>query len=158
MLAEEAPMGFNQSMLPNAEHERSGGDRRGGPTPRFSRYSFYGGRRAELRRETESEGSFVDRYKPGILFVVVWVALMNIGDSFFTLHHLQAGGIELNPVAERLLRTGRLGFVMWKSVMIALALLVLVLHKNFRLARLGMWAAALAYTLLFSYHLYLLGI
>lgn len=110
------------------------------------------------RRGVEAEGSFVDRYRGSVLFVVVWVALMNIGDSFFTLHHLQAGGIEMNPVAERLLQTGRLGFVLWKSVMIAMALMVLAMHKNFRLARVGMWTAASAYTLLLAYHIYLLGI
>ncbi len=149
-------MAFNQSLLPTVGHERVGGDRRQNPTPRFSRYSLNGGRRRTVRRDEEGEGSFVDLYTPTMLFVVIWVALMNIGDSFFTLHHLQHGGIEMNPVADQLLRTGRLGFVLSKGVMIGLALLVLTLHKNFRLARFGMWAAAGAYTLLLAYHIYLL--
>jgi len=83
---------------------------------------------------------------------------MNVGDSFFTLVHLQAGGIELNPIAERLLQTGRLGFVLWKSLLIGVALFVLALHKNFRLARIGIWVAAASYTLLVSYHLVLFRI
>ena len=132
-----------------------GPDRRQRPTPRFSRYSIFGGRRTEVRRPDEMEGSFVDRYGTGIFLAVVWVALMNIGDSFFTLVHLQAGGIELNPVAQLLLETGRWNFVFAKSFLIGLALSVLVVHKNFFLARIGLWTAAGTYTLLVGYHLLL---
>ena len=67
--------------------------------------------------------------------------------------HLQAGGIELNPVAGALLEAGRGGFVFWKSFLISLALLVLAVHKNFYLARIGLWTAAGTYALLFIYHL-----
>lgn len=133
-----------------------GPDRRRRPTPRFSRYTFLGGRRRDVRRPEELEGTYVDRYRGRVVLAVLWVALMNVGDSFFTLWHLQSGGIELNPVADQLLRTGRLGFVLWKSCLIAFALLVLVLHKNFWLARVGLWVAAGGYTLLNIYHLTLL--
>jgi hypothetical protein len=81
---------------------------------------------------------------------------MNVGDSFFTLYHLQAGGIELNPFAAMLLSTGRVGFVVLKSLLISLPLVILCLHKNFFLARVGLFIAAASYTLLFVYHLWLL--
>ena len=142
--------------VPPERPGRRGPDRRRRPTPRFSRYTFFGGRRAVVRRPEEHEGSYVDRYRMRVLLLVSWVALMNIGDSFFTLWHLQSGGIELNPVAAGLLETGRLGFVLWKSLLIAVALLVLVLHKNFWVARLGLWISAGGYTLLNLYHLSLL--
>lgn len=129
------------------------GDRRARPTPRFSRYALRGGRRRRVQRAEEREGTYVDLYGTGMLAAVLWVALMNVADSFFTLVHLQAGGIELNPVAAWLLETGRFGFVFWKCVLISVSLLVLTLHKNFRLARLGLWTAAGAYTLLVAYHL-----
>ena len=132
---------------------RRGADRRWRPTPRVSRFTFHGGRRRGVRRPVELEGSYVDRYGPQVVSAVLWIALMNIGDSFFTLVHLQSGGIELNPVAERLLQAGRFGFVFWKCSMISIALLVLVLHKNFWMARLGLWIAAAGYTLLNVYHL-----
>ncbi len=135
-----------------------GADRRRRATPRFSRYSFVGGRRRDIRRGHEQEGTYVDLYGPQLLIALLWVALMNVGDSFFTLVHLQAGGIELNPIAERLLQTGRFGFVFWKCLLIGVALFVLALHKNFRLARIGIWVAAASYTLLVSYHLVLFRI
>jgi hypothetical protein len=128
-------------------------DRRRTKTPRLSRFSFAGGRRMGVRRWEEVEGSFLDQYGSRLLLILLWIALMNVGDSFFTLIHLQAGGRELNPVADLLLHSGRTGFVVWKSVLIGSALVVLCVHKNFYLARLGMWAAAASYTILIAYHL-----
>jgi hypothetical protein len=132
-----------------------GPDRRRAPTPRFSRYTLWGGRRRGTRRGQEREGTFVDVYGRRLFLLVGWIALMNVGDSFFTLVHLQAGGVELNPVAKLLLTTGRWNFVFVKSILIALALIVLAVHKNFHLARIGLWTAAGTYTCLVAYHLLL---
>jgi len=134
-----------------------GPDRRKRPTPRFSRRSFFGGRRRSIRRDDEREGAFVDLYSTRLFVIVMWVALMNVADSFFTLIHLQRGGSEANPIAQVLLLTGRVSFVFWKSALIAAALLVLCIHKNFSVARYGLWTAALCYTLLLGYHLSLFG-
>jgi hypothetical protein len=142
------------SAAPRVPHR--GPDRRGQPTPRLSRYALWGGRRREVRRTEDREGSFVDQYSGRLFVLMVWIGLMNIGDSFFTLFHLQAGGIELNPFAALLLGTGRTGFVVAKSLLISIPLLVLCLHKNFSLARIGLWVAASCYSVLFLYHLYLL--
>ena len=130
-----------------------GPDRRVNPTPRFSRFTIFGGRRRRARRDGEGTDSFVDVYPNALLFLLAWIAVMNLLDSFFTLVHLQAGGIELNPFAAILLGTGRVGFVVWKSVLIGLAILVLCLHKNFVLARIGILIAAASYTALIVYHL-----
>jgi hypothetical protein len=132
---------------------RRNDDRRVAPTPRFSEYSLLGGRRRRVQRRPEVEGSFIDMYSPVMLVWVMWVSLMNLGDSFFTLIHLQAGGVEVNPVADALLRTGRFGFVFAKGTLIGAALLVLTLHKNFWLARTGLWISTAAYTALLVYHL-----
>jgi len=130
-----------------------GPDRRSRPTPRFSRYTLWGGRRRNARREGEGVDAFVDRYPNWLLALLIWVAAMNISDTFFTLVHLQNGGIELNPVAQLMLNTGREGFVLIKSVLIGTAILVLCLHKNFVLARIGIVVAAASYTALNVYHL-----
>lgn len=143
-------------------HSEGGGlyprgvDRRARPTRRVSRYSFFGGRRKSIRREEERAGAFVDLYDLRSLWVLLWVAAMNAADSFFTIYHLQVGGIELNPVAAAMLDTGRIGFVLAKGVLISLALLVLCIHKNFLLARIGLGVAVGVYTALVGYHLWLL--
>lgn len=132
-----------------------GPDRRKNPTPRLSRYSLWGGRRQNARRSKEGPDTFVDVYGRRLFLLVLWIALMNVGDSFFTLVHLQAGGVEINPVARLLLATGRWNFVFVKSILIGLALIVLAVHKNFHLARVGLWTAAGTYTCLVAYHLLL---
>lgn len=129
-----------------------GPDRRRRATPRFSLYSLWGGRRQRHRRSEEQGNAFVDVYGTRLWLVVMWIVLMNIADSFFTLVHLQNGGVEANPMAQALLTTGREGFVFWKSGLIGLALVVLTIHKNFPMARLGLWVSAGAYTLLLCYH------
>lgn len=131
-------------------------ERRKRPTPRFSRYSLWGGRRRKLRRTGEGDGTFVDQYSNRVWGLVAWVALMNSADSFFTLLHLQDGGIEVNPFAAWMLTAGRTGFVVIKSVLITVPLIVLCLHKNFPLARVGLMIAAGTYTLLCAYHIWLL--
>ena len=143
-----------QGGAPAGPAERSG-DRRSGPTPRFSRYSLWGGRRRGARRGAEEDDTFVDLYGRRLFILVLWIALMNVGDSFFTLVHLQAGGVEINPVARLLLATGRWNFVFVKSILIGVALVVLAVHKNFHLARIGLWTAAGTYTCLVGYHLLL---
>ena len=45
--------------------------------------------------------------------------------------------------------------MLWKGLLIGVALAVLTVHKNFGLARAGLWLAAGGYTLLCCYHLYL---
>jgi len=130
-----------------------GTDRRRRPTPRLSPWSFRRGRRRGPRRAGELEGSFVDRYSRRLWILILWIAVMNVADSFFTIVHLQNGGIELNPVAAALLESGRAGFVIWKSTLIGVPLVVLCIHKNFALARLGIVAAAATYTALCLYHL-----
>jgi hypothetical protein len=133
-----------------------GPDRRKRPTPRFSRYAWFGGRRRKARRGGEGPNSFVDHYSLTVWGLLLWVALMNAADSFFTLLHLQNGAIEINPFAVWMLSTGRLGFVAIKSILITVPLVVLCLHKNFLLARVGLIIAAGTYTLLCAYHIWLL--
>ena len=99
----------------------------------------------------------MDLYDWPLVGALVWIAIANVADSFFTLHHLQGRGVELNPIAEKLLQVGHFGFVSIKCGLISIALLVLLMHKNFAAARVGIWVAGVAYTLLFAYHLLLLG-
>lgn len=129
-----------------------GSDRRERKTPRFSSYSLSNGQRGRVRRREEREGTFVDLYGSGLLIALMWITLANVADSFFTLIHLQGGGTEVNPIADILLRAGLTRFVLMKSALVGMALLVLCVHKNFKIARIGLWTAAGAYTLLIAYH------
>ncbi|MBK9383847.1 MAG: hypothetical protein IPN34_03340 [Planctomycetes bacterium] len=134
---------------------RDGPDRRKRPTPMFSRYTFFGGRRHAIRREGEREGAFVDLYGPGILMLVLLVVGLNIFDSFFTLVYLQRGGLEANPIVQLLLDQGMGTFVLVKNLVIGFALCMLCVCKNFSYARLGLQIAIWVYSLLAVYHIFL---
>jgi Domain of unknown function (DUF5658) len=126
------------------------GDRRQRPTPPFSRYSLFGGRRASSSADT-----FTDLYSPAVLAVLLGICALNLLDAFFTLVYLQRGGSEANPIADAMLRKSPTFFVFWKTFVLGNALAILCLHKNFRRARAGIVVGAGIYVLLILYHLFL---
>lgn len=132
-------------------------DRRRKPTPMLSRYVFFGGRRREVRRVQQREGSFVDIHSRPIMYMVVAIVVLNLLDAGFTLLFLSHGGQELNPFVQVVLDFGAhpWPFVLLKTAGIGLACTFLVLTKNFRPAQLGLWAVLIGYTVLLGWHIYL---
>jgi hypothetical protein len=53
---------------------------------------------------------------------------------------------------EMLLRGSDMLFLLQKCVVVGLWLVILVIHKNFRIARWGLWAALALYTAILFYH------
>ena len=124
-----------------AAERRSGPDRRQRPTPMLSRYALFGGRRRTVRRDEEREGAFVDVHGPRILLMTVSIVALNLLDAWFTLLFLSHGGQELNPMVQFVLDLGGhpWPFLLLKTVGIGCLCAFLVLTKNFRSARFGLW-------------------
>ena len=139
-------------------HQRRGGDRRKRPTPMWSRYVFFGGRRRHIRREEEREGAFVDVHGPGVFVVILAIVGLNLLDAWFTLLFLSHGGKELNPVVQYVLEfeSHPWPFVILKTLGIGAACMFLAMTRNFTAARYGLWTVFLGYSALLSWHLYLL--
>lgn len=133
-------------------------DRRQRPTPMFSRYVFWGGRRRHVRRIEERDGAFVDIHGPWALLVVLAVVALNLLDAFFTLLFLSHGGTELNPLVQLVLESEwhPWPFLLLKTIGIGLACGFLIVAKHFRSARWGMAFVLLGYTVLLGWHLFLL--
>ena len=135
---------------------RSVSDRRQAPTPFWS--AFLGlRRRRHGRRAGEQERIYVDRFTRRDVVLVVAILLLNIFDAFFTLIWLQRGGAEGNPAMAWLLEIGVGPFLIQKCLVVGAWLLLLVIHKNFRIARLGLWSLAGIYSLLILYHFALIA-
>ena len=133
---------------------RSGDDRRAKPTRGWD--ALLGHRRRHRgRREGESENAYVDRYTRQDVALVLGVFLLNILDAFFTLRWLEMGGGEGNPIMEALIKSSDLMFLFQKCVVVGLWLLILVIHKNFRIARTGLWGAFILYACILVYHFFL---
>jgi hypothetical protein len=82
----------------------------------------------------------------------VTIFLLNVGDAFFTMRWLDRGGKEANPVMEFFLDIGPGAFLAQKCLLVGIWLLVLVVHKNFRFARVGLYATLVVYAVLMLVH------
>ena len=132
---------------------RASQDRRLTPTPLVSRFLLRGARRVGRRAEEQTH-VYVDR--PGRWAAGAFLALLalSVVDADLTLRVLSDGGDEANPVMRATLALGSSGFVILKLAATFLCSSFLCLHRNWALARAGLWIALAAYVLVLLYHIY----
>lgn len=132
-------------------------DRRGDPTPAFSRFSLRG-RRARIRRDRDlARGRYVDRSSGRHLALILTLLILIVVDTGSTLYILRhEGGQELNPLMDRALKSGVGWFLLWKLAPLPLAFLLLSVHRYFRWVRAGLVFLLGVYGVLALYHVYLL--
>jgi hypothetical protein len=137
--------------LPTGEERRVSTDRRDEPTRLWdSMFGFH--RRQKGRRTGEADNIYVDSYTRQDLLLTIGVLVLNILDAFFTLRWLGMGGGEGNPLMDMLIRANDMLFLLQKCVVVGLWLVILIVHKNFRIARYGLWGAFILYTGILFYH------
>lgn len=139
----------------NATELPRGPDRRRHPTPMLSRYTFFGGRRRTARRENEGEGLFIDVYSLRLSLLLLLFFALTVFDSVATLFYLRKGGTELNPIAQWMIEQGNIEFVLIKGLLTAVCVVFVMLHKNFRYARLAIVVGFSFYFALAIYHIVL---
>jgi hypothetical protein len=130
--------------------ERRAGDRRETPTRLFG--SRLTPQRRTGGRRDEDHSSYVDRYTRRDVALILTIFLLNVADAFFTMLWLGRGGREANPVMDFFLDIGPDAFLIQKCIVVGMWLLVLIAHKNFRFARLGIYASLVVYALLLIVH------
>lgn len=108
-------------------------------------------RRATGRRD-EDLNHYVDRYTRRDVILVMTIFILNVGDAFMTMLWLSRGGREANPVMDFFLDIGPGAFLVQKCVVVGFWLLILLVHKNFRFARIGLYASLAVYALLMIMH------
>ena len=139
-----------------AAERRSGGDRRSRPTSAFSAF-LRRGKRRQGRRQGETERTYVDTFSRGDVTLLLGIFILNILDALFTLLWLQRGGEEANPLMAFLLSMGEGVFLLQKCIVVGIWLIVLLIHKNFRLARIGLYSLAGIYALVIVGHFALIA-
>ncbi len=114
--------------------EYRGKDRR-----RYSLRTVYGSlfinRRRNIRRQDELLNSYIDWYGPWPLIASILIILMCCLDAFFTLLLINNGAMEMNILMDWLIKKDIQTFAAVKMAVTSLALLVLVMHFNFRIYR-----------------------
>ncbi|MCR9093931.1 MAG: DUF5658 family protein [bacterium] len=138
--------------------DRRAGDRRDEPTRLFGGW-LTPRRRAGGRRDSDRAG-YVDRYTRRDVVLLLSVFLLNVFDAWMTMQWLSRGGREANPVMDFFLDISPTAFLVQKCLVVGFWLLILVAHKNFRFARIGLYASLVVYALLMLMHfgIVLLGI
>jgi hypothetical protein len=121
----------------------------------LSRYSFLGGRRSQGRRSGETENVYVDVYSTRLVGLLLFFFALTVIDSVSTLFYLGKGGRELNPIAQWMIDRGPVTFVLAKGIVSGLCLAFVMLHKNYRAARVALGLGFAFYFLLGAYHLVL---
>jgi len=130
--------------------ERRVAKRRSQPTRPWSR--FFGPLRRARGRRISDRAHYVDVYSRQDVFLLLAVFLLNVGDAFFTMMWLERGGREANPIMDFFLDIGPGAFIAQKCFIVGFWLVLLLVHKNFRFARVGLYAALAVYGLLMILH------
>lgn len=109
-------------------------------------------RRAHHGRRDSDHSSYVDRYSRRDVALILTIFIMNVGDAFFTMLWLDRGGQEANPVMDFFLDIGPGAFLIQKCIVVGIWLVALLVHKNFRFARIGLYISFVAYAILMLIH------
>ncbi|GBD94572.1 hypothetical protein BMS3Abin05_02183 [bacterium BMS3Abin05] len=93
---------------------------------------FWCGRRVVNRRQSDGQTNYyVDRYSLRSSLIVIWIVLLSVADSFFTLVLLQHGAVEINPIMRLTLKFGTYPFFFIKYFLTIFSVILLLIHKNF---------------------------
>jgi hypothetical protein len=136
---------------------RSRMDRRGEASIRTVLSSRQRRRKSRGRRKTD-RGAYVDIYDPRTWGIVVAILLLSLMDALLTgLYVIRGSARELNPLLNAILDWGGLpAFYTAKAAMTILPMFVILIHKEWTLARYAARLVLWAYVLLSFYHLLLL--
>ncbi len=138
------------------ENRNDVSDRRDRPTPMFSRFTLRG-RRTRVRRDLDMiRGRYVDRTTGRHLILVLLLMVFIALDAMSTLHILDHGGSEANPIMENALRKGTGWFLLIKLGPLPVAFLLLSIHRHFSWVRGALILLVVIYGTLALYHLSLL--
>ena len=74
----------------------------------------------------------MDRYGPGLFFLLILILGLNVLDAFLTMIILENGGEEANPIVRFAIQLLGDRFWVWKFLMVAVPLVLLCLHSKFR--------------------------
>ena len=115
--------------LPSFER-RSGYDRRHRRLGILSKY-WLTGRRAGVRREEDKQRAYrIDRHSSRTLAVILIIVLLSVIDAILTLHLVDRGATELNPVMDYYLGQGPLTFFWVKYMLTSAALIIILTNKT----------------------------
>lgn len=123
-------------------------------------YALFLQRRRSRRRMVESGTGYFDRYNTVTFLIALSLMLLCTFDSYFTLLLINRGSVELNPLWAWALERHVLLFFVGKYLLTGMAVIMSVLHGEFRLFGVRgvhlLSAGVVAYAVLVEYQLSML--
>jgi hypothetical protein len=110
---------------------RRKGDRRWRNRPRLKFFLLGGLRKSARRGDDKKHFIYVDQYRPWLLVAVMLLVILSISDGLFTLHLIEHGATEENPVMAWFLNLGAWPFMLAKFLFTCSAVLILLVYHNF---------------------------
>jgi hypothetical protein len=136
---------------------RSGTDRRDEASFWALLFSRQKRRKSRGRRRTD-RGAYVDLYDSRTWCIVAAILILSFMDALLTgLHVIRGSARELNPIMKAVLRYGGLpAFFSAKAALTIIPVSIIMIHKEWTLAKYAARLVLWAYLLLTLYHLFLL--
>jgi hypothetical protein len=151
---------IDRSRIAKVDESRPRTDRRK-MTLRSIIYGAFYPRRRKIRRDEDTNHTFVDYHPHHLLVISTFVLILSVVDGLFTVHMINAGLQELNPVLAPFVDGNPVIFALVKIFFTAIGVVTLVVTAQARLLS-GVRVSAIFYGLLIAYgcvivyHLYLL--
>ena len=105
------------------------------------KFFLLGGRRKSARRDYDKKRFiYVDQYRSWLLIAIMLLAILSLSDGLFTLHLIERGATEENPVMAWFLKLGGWPFMTAKFLLTFFGILILYAYSRpCSLARLRAW-------------------
>jgi hypothetical protein len=141
---------------PSPERRRSPERRQPAPFP--PQFSSFRRRRSRGRRRNDL-GGYVDIYDRQSWIIALSVLALSCADAVLTVLQIEKGVVqEANPLMDVVLAWGgAYAFFCLKAAMTAFALAIIILHKEWTLARRMARLCLFFYILILIYHMYLVS-
>jgi hypothetical protein len=147
----DVPKRSNVSRVANdARHTEWRGPDRRKPTLKSFIYGAFNPRRRRVRREEDRSSTFVDWYPTHLLVAATVIMCLSVADGLFTVHLINAGAVELNPLLAKLVLNKPIAFALVKIILTGIGVISLVIVSPARLFQ--RWSMAwVLYGLLIAY-------
>jgi len=131
-------------------------DRRTQNASPFSHYRLLGRRRASRRNNVkEAVTDCLDLYPKRFMVIAVSLMLLCLMDAINTLHLLDRGASEVNPVMDLLIQQSPQLFIMCKLLLTGLGVIMLMAYHNEKIS-IGIRVRSILYGVLLCYALLIL--
>jgi len=110
------------------------------------------GRREHIRRQEDRHRIFyVDRFSPALFAAIVSVLFLSVIDALLTLHLVDHGAAEINPVMAFYIDVGPYTFLTVKYLLTSFAVIILLMFRNVFLRTIRIYTHSLFFVIIAAF-------